>query len=143
MAVSIQISDKHLRHRIDVLTHVDKVLMQLGEVAKGYITDNWLVGRGANDKQMPGLTTKYMRRKTSTGRLGIRNLNWSGKLIQSYFVKRLSKYSVLLRPQSPEEGKARGNAKYSRGRMMSVGRGLRDRVVGKFFGILKNTGVKV
>jgi hypothetical protein len=133
MAVKLELSAT--KSAIRQLQRFDKILMQGAIFARGEIIKLWIRAKGADGKPMDDLRDKYKDKKEESGRAGVRNLIWSGKLHQGLKVFNKSFSKKIITFMTPEIKKARGNVKYAPN-MLSVGKKLENatrRVVDNLF----------
>lgn len=106
-------------------------LMKVGFKTREHLIKNWLQGRGADGIAMKRLSDNpkgkgYKTRKEKSGRNGIPDLNWTGRMQQSLESKRRGK-DVIVTFSQVEMGKARGNFKL-RKNMMILNKKFKDQM---------------
>jgi len=114
---------------IKQLRDFDKILFQGAEFLRGKILSNWSRAKSPDGSPFKSLSTKayyfnvgtatsprwmtfeggYKEFKQATGRKGIRNLNFTGKMTQGFYVDNSKAFVKTLKFRSPEIPKARGN----------------------------------
>jgi len=109
------------------LKKFDSIMIQSTEFLRGEILKRWLKATGADDRPMPVLTAKYLDKKKKSGRKGIRDLNFTGKMQQGLYIFSASITKKILRFRPPEMPKARGNVKHAPG-MMSASNSLEKKI---------------
>lgn len=97
------------------LKNIDSIMFKVSEHLRGIIIKNWDKARGADDKPFPTLNAKYEEKKIKSGRKGIRNLLYTGKMIQGFKVFKKTSNKWILAFASPERDKARSNQKKATG----------------------------
>jgi hypothetical protein len=125
---------ENFQHRFKNIRNILPGLIKAGEATTAGMIENWIKGKGGNDRRMQPLTPRYKRRKIESGRKGIPDLNVSGDLYRSFITRRQGRYVVKLTFTRDAMGKALGNWSGIRGRskkrrnprldMMSVSRKL-------------------
>ena len=132
--MSVTVSLKNIKSREKFLRRdVDKTLLYVGEILRGKIIKAWLSGTAPDGSSFKKGNSKYLSYKSSKGRRGKIDLNFSGDMQQSFSVKKDGKNAVMLWFKSAaERAKALGNYKI-RKNMMKVGNKLNDLIVKKFF----------
>lgn len=133
---------------IEELERFSKILFQGAEYTRGIIVKNWLKGKSPNSMPFKPLSTKefffnvgsktnpkwetlpggYKEFKERTGRQGIRNLTFTGLMIQGFKVFKKAAFRMVLGFTTPEINKARGNRTHAPD-MMSVGPKLERKVI--------------
>lgn len=113
--MGVKISLKQMEKRLDVLKNerirggISSIVFQVGLRGKLLILQNWLRGRGADDKSFPKLSSAYLKKKTSQGKGSRRNLLMSGDLQRGLEVRKLGQNRAKLRFSVDQVPKARGN----------------------------------
>jgi len=99
----------------------DKILFPVATRLKALLLLNYGAAKGADDKPMPKLTKKYRDRKSGTGRLGIRDLRLSGRMLGAMSVRKKDFTTWLIKFQTKEErDKAKGNTQHAKNMMTPI-----------------------
>lgn len=118
-------------------TKVPVSLMYAGTILSGKIVKAWLSGKAPNGQSLKKGTEKYLKYKRSKGRGGKIDFNFSGKLQDSFTVKRLRSEGILLYFNSSIQREIARGLYEKRKNMLRIGKKLRAETVNNFFKRLK------
>jgi hypothetical protein len=112
--VKVKVKIPTLEKRLKTLKKFDKIVFQVANRLKLLLLVNFQKGKGADDKKFKPLSPDYAEAKSESGRHGIRNLLFSGNMLQDMAPRAVEKMKYLLKFASARERKkAQGNSEHA------------------------------
>lgn len=118
MAVRVKLPT--IKDREKKAKNIDKILFQVGGRLQLLLENNWDKGLGSDGKKLPALTKAYEKKKSASGRKGVRTFSFSGLMRQGLFLARVSRSKLRLKFVNSQIPKARGNVKYAQNMMVPI-----------------------
>jgi hypothetical protein len=128
MSIKVKIKLPTIEERIKKLIKFDRVVFQVATRLKLLLMQNWSKGKGADGGKFKKLSTKYENKKSKSGRTPIRNLLFTGNMLQDLDPVKKTDFNYTLKFRSANERKkALGNVEHAPNMMKPVS----DRIDGK------------
>jgi hypothetical protein len=117
----VKIKIPTIEARIKQLKNMDNIVFKVATRLKLLLMQNWSRGAGADDKKMAPLKEPYKTKKAASGRTAIRNLLFSGNMLQDLDPVQKQDFVWILKFKSGRERKkAQGNSRYASNMMTPV-----------------------